>query len=181
MKQRTAFVSRTLGLAFVLVFLPAFVNSTLCQDVVLSVETASGLSWDKSKSDSLQTSAQVAFADFKVVVEPDEKELELDVKGTFTLGQGNDGINLFKEKTAIKVGSMSVLILPNSFKQGSRGKAEFQKLIDCTYWDLFIRAASKDTFEFHLELQGVKEPATIKPADIVLTIGNDSGAAKSAS
>jgi len=123
---------------------------------------------------------ETSFADFRVVIEPDEKDLELDVKGSFTLGAASDGINLFKEKTAITVGPMSTVIPPDSFKQGSKGKIEFQKLVECTYWDLFIRAMGKDTFEFHLELQGAKDPGKIKANDVSLVIGNDSGKAKPA-
>lgn len=123
-----------------------------------------------------QESTGVAFENFRVVLEPEEEEI--DVKGSFTLGAGSNGIDLFKEKTAIKLGSFSAIIPAGSFKQGPKGKAEFQKLIDCKYWDLFIRSLGKNTFEFNLELQGGRGDAKLKPEDVVLSIGDDGGRAK---
>jgi hypothetical protein len=43
------------------------------------------------------------------------------------------------------------------------------------YWELFIRAVGKDTFEFSLELQGGRGGSKIKPEDVVLSIGDDGG------
>lgn len=129
--------------------------------------------------EAAQDSIGVRFADFKVVVEHEEEDI--DVEGTFTLGAASNGINLFKEKTTITVGSFSATIPAGSFEQGSKGKAEFQKLIECKYWVLFIRAIGKDIFEIDLELQGTKGVAKIKPEEVTLTIGDDGGTAKRAS
>lgn len=126
-----------------------------------------------------QESIGVRFADFKVVVEFEEEDI--DVEGTFTLGAASNGIDLFKEKTTMTVGSFSATIPAGSFEQGSKGKAEFQKLIECKYWVLFIRALGKGTFEIDLELQGTKGAAKIKPEEVTLTIGDDGGTAKPAS
>jgi hypothetical protein len=126
-----------------------------------------------------QEVAGIPFENFRITLEPDEEEI--DVKGSFTLGATSNGIDLFKEKTAIKLGSLSANIPAGSFKQGAKNKAEFKKLIECKYWDLFIRALGKNTFEIHLELQGKRGEAKLKAEDIILSIGDDGGRAKPAS
>jgi hypothetical protein len=126
-----------------------------------------------------QESAGVPFENFRIILEPEDDEI--DVKGSFTLGAASNGIDLFKEKSALKVGTFSATIPAGSFKQGPKNKAEFKKLIECKYWDLFIRSMGKNTFEFHLELQGGRGEAKIKAEDVVLSIGDDSGRAKPAS
>jgi hypothetical protein len=148
-------------------------NGSQPKSTALSPAMARSVSGDRTGAKG------VPFADFRVSVEPEEEEV--DIKGSFTLGEGSNGINLFKEATSIKIGSFSANIPPGAFKQGNKGKVEFQKLIECRYWDLYIRPTGKDAFEFNLEVQGAKEAAKLKAVDVVVTIGDDVGTAKPAS
>jgi len=145
-------------------------------DKLRGAEPTSMASQDASKKNAAPESEAMTFADFRVSVKP--KEDEVNIKGSFTLGAGSNGINLFQESTSIKVGAFSATIPAGKFKSGNKGKVEFKKLIDCVYWDLFIRPAGKDAFDFNLEVQGTKGTAMTKPEDVVLSIGDDGGKAK---
>jgi hypothetical protein len=134
------------------------------------------ISYDASKKTTTPESEAMTFSDFRVSVKP--KEDEVNIKGSFTLGAGSNGINLFQEPTSIKVGAFSATIPAGKFKSGNKGKVEFKKLIDCVYWDLFIRPTGKDAFEFNLEVQGTKGTAGLKAEDIAVSIGDDAGTAK---
>ena len=144
-----------------------------------SAKPTSMVSQDASKKNAAPESEAMTFADFRVSVKP--KEDEVNIKGSFTLGAGNNGINLFQESTSIKVGAFSATIPAGKFKPANKGKVEFKKLLECVYWDLFIRPTGKDAFEFNLEVQGTKGTATLKAEDIAVSIGDDAGTAKPAS
>jgi len=122
------------------------------------------------------TRAVVPFANFVVNVKPEEEGL--DVEGAFTLGAASDGINLFKEEVAVKLGTLATTIKAGSFKRKTSGKVSFKKVIDCTYWELEFRPLGNNNFEFKAQLLGVKGITKVSPEDVALSIGNDGGPAR---
>jgi hypothetical protein len=121
-------------------------------------------------------SATLPFANFGVTVEFEGDSLE--VEGQFTLGAASNGIDISKEELAVKLGTLSTTIPPGSFKRGKLGKISFEKVIDCEYWDVSLQPLGKNTFEFQVEIMGLKAPQKFKPEEVTLTIGDDSGRAR---
>src|SRR3990172_3932414 len=76
-----------------------------------------------------EKSAPVPFSDFALNINVEENDFE--VRGTFTLGPNSDGINLYKEDVAIKVGDFATTIPAGSFKQdGERTKIRYRGVVE---------------------------------------------------
>jgi hypothetical protein len=117
----------------------------------------------------------VPFSEFSVKIDQEEKEFE--VRGTFTLDAKSDGINLFKEDVAIKVGDFSTTIPSGSFKQdGVRTKIRYKSVVEGVDLDVLFRVVGKASFHLKIEVEGVKMKKLL-PEDVTLRIGDDGGTA----
>lgn len=121
--------------------------------------------------------ATVPFSDFTVRI--DLKKDQFEVKGTFTLGPKSDGINLYKEDVAIKVGDFSTTIPSGSFKQdGVRVKIRYKGVVAGVNLDVYFRVVGKASFECKIEGEGANaNMAKLLPEDVTLRVGDDGGTA----
>ncbi len=145
--------------------------------LVFGVSSASGQTEQKTPPNNGPTvqTMSVPFSQFSVKIDQEEKEFE--VRGTFTLDAKSDGINLFKEDVAIKVGDFSTTIPSGSFKQdGVRTKIRYKGVVEGVALDALFRVVGKTSFELKIEGEGVKMKKLL-PEDITLRIGDDSGTA----
>lgn len=126
----------------------------------------------------------VPFAAFDAKVEIEDGEFEL--KGTFTLGSGSDGIDPLTEDVAFQVGTFSTTIPAGSFKfrpaepgkKGKPGKPDrwtFEGVIDGVELEAKITDLGGGSFEFKAEGEGADLTGTVNPVTVGLTIGNDGG------
>lgn len=120
----------------------------------------------------------VPFSEF--LVRLDIEETEFEVRGSFTLGSGSNGINLFKDEVVVRVGpSFTAKIPPGSFKQEERGKMSYTGEIEGITLDVTIRVLGRGKFQLKIEGEGTRNAWELKPEDINLTVGNDGGASAS--
>ena len=117
------------------------------------------------------------FKDFDAQIEV-LGDAEFEVRGSLTLGETSNGINLFKEDVTLEVGTFSKNIPAGSFKQVERGKVKYKESEGEVELDLLFRITGNNMFAVKLDVKGVKLPKQVKPEDIVLKIGDDKGRAR---
>ena len=114
------------------------------------------------------------------------KDDEFEVKGTFTLGNGSDGIDPLTEEVSLQVGDFATTIPAGSFtfkpaepgKKGKPGKPaefKFEGVIDGVSLEVKVTPLDTDDFELKVEGEGVDLTGTVNPVEVGLTIGDDSG------
>jgi len=148
--------------------------------LVFGVSPVLGQTEAQTKAQSNNETSQpatVPFSDFTVKI--DLKQSQFEVRGTFTLGPKSDGINLFKEDVAIKVGDFSTTIPSGSFKQdGVRVKIRYKGLVAGVNLDFYFRVVGKASFEVKIEGEGANaNMAKLLPEDVTLRVGDDGGTA----
>jgi len=125
--------------------------------------------------------ANTPFAAFKPDVDLDIEDGEFELKIPFTLGTGNNGINLQAETVILKVNggraTFSIKIPPGSFKKDGSGHFTFQGTIDKARMLASIRPLRDSTFEFEIEGDGVNLKGVANPVTVSLMIGDDGGSA----
>jgi hypothetical protein len=115
----------------------------------------------------------VPFAAFNVKLEIEGDEFE--VKGSFTLGAGSNGINPPAEDVTLQIGTFSTTIPAGSFRQDKKGRFKFEGTINGVALEFVIRPLGGNSFEFESEGKGVNFTGTMNPVTVTLTIGDDSG------
>jgi hypothetical protein len=122
---------------------------------------------------------QVPFAAFDAKVEiglgPLANDDEFEVKATFTLGAGSDGIDPLTEDVSFQVGTFSTTIPAGSFKQDKKGRFKFEGVIDGVALEAVIQPLGGDTYEFKAEGANADLTGTVNPVTVALTIGDDGG------
>jgi hypothetical protein len=121
----------------------------------------------------------VPFAAFTVKFEVEDPKFQVD--GDFTLGPGNNGINLMNDNVNLKIGRSSMVIPAGSFKQDEKGKIRYEAVIDGLAWTVVIRDLGEGNFRLKAKGEGAKQFGQLKPEDVILTIGDDSGTARALS
>jgi hypothetical protein len=122
--------------------------------------------------------SSVAFETFKVKVDIDEdRRTSFRVAGFFTLGKGNDGINPVGEAVQLQVGTYSVTIPANSFREHGKREFSFDGWINDVSVRIRIEQTKGKEYLFTAEgkgniLKGIKNPVTVG-----LVIGDDEGSA----
>jgi hypothetical protein len=133
---------------------------------------------------------EVPFAAFNAKVEimlgPLANDDAFEVKATFTLGAGSNGIDPLTEDVSFQVGTFSTTIPAGSFhfkpaKPGKHGKPgklaqfTFEGVIDGVAVEAKITPLGANSFEFKTEGQGADLTGTANPVTLGLTIGDDGG------
>lgn len=126
--------------------------------------------------------------DAKVEIElgPLANDDEFEVKATFTLGAGSNGIDPLTEDVSFQVGTFSATIPAGSFhfkpaKPGKHGKPgkpayfTFEGIIDGVALEAKITPLGGNGFEFKAEGDGADLTGTTNPVSLGLTIGDDGG------
>ena len=130
------------------------------------------------------SSALTAFATFAARAEieqgpPGANKDEFEVKGSFTLGAGSNGINILTEIVSLELtggaGGFSTTIPAGSFRMDKKGRFKFETIIDVGVFEAVIRPLGGNTFEFKAEGEGFNLGAIANPVNVSLTIGNDGG------
>ena len=119
------------------------------------------------------------FAAFDAKVEIDIEDGEIEVWASFTLGAGNNGLNLPTETVTIRLtggtGAFSVTLPAGSFKRDKSGEFKFQGIINRVKLEASIRPLSGGAFEFEVETEGANLKGFANPVTVSLAIGEDSG------
>ena len=115
-------------------------------------------------------SAEVSLA-FGAVANDDTFE----AKGTFTLGDGSDGIDPLTEDVSLQVGAFSTTIPAGSFIQDRKGKFTFEGVINHVALQVVIGSLSGGKFKFEGSGAGADLRGTLVPLTVRLTIGDDTG------
>jgi hypothetical protein len=131
---------------------------------------------NKAVAQSGSAAKPVPFAAFTVEFEAEDPKFQVD--GNFTLGPGNNGIDLMTDTVNVKIGQYSMVIPPGSFKQNERGKTKHKTEVDGRSWSLVIQDVGNGNFEFKAKTEEPGEFRQLKPEDVVLTIGDDTGSAR---
>lgn len=149
------------------------------RDTKLPVTSTPGVTIDACTGDVPREICGVLFATFtarvKLVLGPLASDDEFKVKGTFTLRDDSDGINLLTEDVRLQVGAFSTIIPANSFTQKHRGKFRFEGAIDNVKLEAVIRPLRHRNFEFTVEGEGANLTGTLTPLTVTLSIGDDRG------
>jgi hypothetical protein len=151
---------------------------TFLADVVVGNSTAglghSLFAVDKRRNTVYEISrAAVPFAAFNAKVEIERDEFE--VKGSFTLGAGSNGINPPAEDVTLQIGTFSITIPAGSFKEDKKGRFKFEGTIHGVTLEFAIRPLGGNSFQFEADGEGANLTGTMNPVTVVLTIGDDSG------
>jgi len=99
-----------------------------------------------------------------------------EVRGEFTLGTGNDGIDLNEDDVEITVGTASVTILAGSFVEDG-SKFKFKGAISGVDVKMKIEETDINTFKFKVKAKGVDLTDTANPLEVRLIVGDDAGMA----
>jgi hypothetical protein len=117
--------------------------------------------------------AAVPFAAFNAKVEIEGDQFE--VKGSFTLGAGSNGINPPAEDVTLQIGTFSITIPAGSFRQDKKGRFTFEGTINGVALEFVIQPLGGNSFQFEAEGRGANFTGTMNPVTVTLTIGDDSG------
>lgn len=119
----------------------------------------------------------VPFAAFDAKVEIDDDEFE--VKATFTVGAGSDGIDIPTEMVSLQLsggsGSFSITIPAGAFTQDEKGRFKFEGVIDGVFLEAKITPLGGDTFEFKAEAEGTDLTGLANAVTVSLAVGDDGG------
>ena len=116
-----------------------------------------------------------SFAQLAASVKIERTEREFEVKGTFTLGAGSDGIHPLTEEVTLQVGTFAATIPAGSFRRHGRDKFKFKGIVGGARLEVKIERKGK-RFAFEAEGKGAAV-GTAKPVAVRLAVGNDAGGA----
>ena len=126
----------------------------------------------------------VPFAAFAAKAEiafgPLANDDAFEVKATFSLGAGSDGIAPLTEDVSLQVGTFSTTIPAGSFtfvpaKPRKPAHFKFEGVIGGVSLQAKIIPLGADSFEFKAGGQGADLTGTVNPVTVGLTIGDDGG------
>jgi hypothetical protein len=131
---------------------------------------------NKAVAQSRSEAKPVPFAKFTVEFVVEDPKFK--VEGNFTLGPGNNGVNLVNDNVNLKIGQASMVIPAGSFRQNDRGKMKYKTEADGKTWTVVIQDLGNGNFEFKATTEGPGQFAQLKPEDVVLSVGDDTGSAR---
>src|SRR2546422_827769 len=116
------------------------------------------------------------FAAFhaRVEIEHERQEREFELKATFTLGAGSNGIHPDTEVVTLEVGTFSATIPAGSFRRHGHGTFKFEGLAGGARLEVKIQARGGNRFEFKAEGKGA-QVGTANPVTVRLAVGDDAG------
>jgi hypothetical protein len=98
-----------------------------------------------------------------------------EVRGSFTLGAGSNGITPDTQPVTFTLGSFSLTIPTGSFKSRHNGRYGFEGTINGVSLEFDIRPLGSNRFEFSVEGHGVNVGPTTSTLPFELVIGSDGG------
>ena len=116
-----------------------------------------------------------SFAQLAASVKIERTEREFEVKGTFTLGAGSDGIHPLTEEVTLQVGTFAATIPAGSFRRDGRDKFKFKGIVAGARLEVKIEREGKG-FEFKAEGKGA-QVGRANPVTLRFAVGNDAGSA----
>src|SRR3989449_1845312 len=148
-------------------------------DATVSLDTATQIICGRVTSLSPFAIFELAIEPFaafhaRVEIEHERQEREFEVKGTFTLGAGSDGIHPDTEVVTLEVGTFSATIPAGSFRRHGHGTFKFEGLAGGARLEVKIQARGGKRFEFKAEGKGA-QVGTANPVTVRLAIGDDAG------
>src|SRR5438128_982013 len=148
-------------------------------DVTTSVDTATQIICGRVTSFSTFAIFEPAIEPFaafhaRVEIEHERHKREFEVKGTFTLGAGSDGIHPNTEVVTFQVGTFSATIPAGSFRRHGHGTFKFEGVAGGARLEVKIQARGGNRFEFKAEGKGA-QVGTATPVTVRLAIGDDAG------
>jgi hypothetical protein len=121
------------------------------------------------------------FASFTTKLEiklnPGVNDDTFEVKSTFTLANGSNGINPLTEPVTLRVGNFSTTIPAGSFKQDKKGQFKFEGTISGISLEAKVIPLGGNKFEFRAEGKNVNLTGIVNPVNLELAIGDDRGTA----
>jgi len=126
-----------------------------------------------AKLSSVTTTPFAAFH-ARVEIEHERHEREFEVKGTFTLGAGSDGIHPLTEDVTLEVGAFAATIPKGSFRRHGHGPFKFEGVAGDARLEVKIRARGGNRFEIKAEGKGA-QVGTATPVTVRLAVGDDAG------
>jgi len=121
-------------------------------------------------------SSLVPFAALSARVEIEHDDA-FEVKATFTLGAGSNGIAPLTEDVKLRVGTFSITIPAGSFTQDGGGQFKFEGVIANVTLEVEIKDLGGGNVEFKAEGDVANLTGTVNPVTMALTIGDDVGTA----
>ncbi len=124
--------------------------------------------------DIFAAEAQQPFAAFNADVDLDIEDAEFELLLSFTLGAGNNGLDLSTESVNLEVtggkATFSVNIPAGSFKKNRSGNFAYQGTINRVRLMASLRSSRAGAFQFEIEgdrvnLRGVANPVDREPDD----------------
>jgi len=148
-------------------------------DATVSLDTATQIICGRVTSLSPFAIFELAIEPFaafhaRVEIEHERQEREFEVKGTFTLGAGSDGIHPDTEVVTLEVGTFSATIPAGSFRRHGHGTFKFEGLAGGARLEVKIQARGGNRFEFKAEGKGA-QVGTANPVTVRLAVGDDAG------
>ena len=148
-------------------------------DVTTSLDTTAAVICGLVNSFSVFAIFEPAIQEFaafhaRVEIEDERHEREFEVKGTFTLGAGSDGIHPDTEVVTLEVGTFSATIPAGSFRRHGHGTFKFEGLAGGARLEVKIQARGGKRFEFKAEGKGA-QVGTANPVTVLLAVGDDAG------
>lgn len=119
--------------------------------------------------------SSIPFAAFGPKAKIDVRDQEFELKATFTLGPGNNGIAPLTEAVTVQVGPFLTTIPAGSFKQ-HKGRFVFEGTINGVHLEVMLRSLILgNDYELKIEGQGADLTGTTNAVTVSVAIGNDSG------
>jgi hypothetical protein len=97
------------------------------------------------------------------------------VQGTFTLGDGSNGIDPPTEAVTVQVGTSALTIPAGAFHRTAPGAFEFAGVLEGVTLQVMIMPLTRATFEVAARGEGAALSGSVVPVAVGLTIGDDSG------
>jgi hypothetical protein len=123
--------------------------------------------------------AHRTLASFKPDVDLDIEDGEFELQIDFTLGAGNNGLDLSAEPVILEVkggkAAFSVTIPAGSFKKDRSGQFGYQGTINKVNILASIRPVRDGAFRFEIEGERVNLRGVANPVTVGLAIGDDAG------
>jgi hypothetical protein len=128
---------------------------------------------------SLAATALQPFANLKADVDLDIEDGEFEVQINFTLGPGNNGLDLATEPVTLELGggkaAFSVSIPAGSFKKDRSGQFAYQGTINRVNILASIRPLRDGVLRLEIEGDRVNLKGVANPVTVGLSIGDDGG------
>ena len=148
-------------------------------DATVSLDTATQIICGRVTSLSPFAIFELAIEPFaafhaRVEIEHERQEREFELKATFTLGAGSNGIHPDTEVVTLEVGTFSATIPAGSFRRHGHGTFKFEGLAGGARLEVRIQARGGNRFEFKAEGKGA-QVGTANPVTVRLAVGDDAG------